>query len=79
MAGGRDQPGDHGYRRRKQARHEAALAIEAAQRREVLDRAERFVAELQAELAEAARCQVITAGIIGELSRGTYGNVSSLP
>jgi hypothetical protein len=31
------------------------------------ERAERFVASLQAELAEAARCQAIAAGIIGEM------------
>ena len=53
-------------RRRAKARQRAALAMETAQRREVLDRAARFVAQLQAELAEAARCQVITAAIIGE-------------
>lgn len=56
------------YRRRAKARQEAALAIEAAQRREVLDRAERFVAQLQAELAESARCHAMTAAIIGELA-----------
>jgi hypothetical protein len=33
-----------------------------------LARAEHFVAELQAELAEAARCQAIAAGIIGEMA-----------
>jgi hypothetical protein len=64
------------------ARQEAALAIETSRRREVLARAERFVAELQVELATAARCQVITAAIIGELSvdgpeilRNSGGNV----
>ncbi|MGB8901315.1 MAG: hypothetical protein WCC90_19690 [Methylocella sp.] len=56
------------YRRRAKARQEAALAIDATQRREVLDRAERFVAELQAELAEAARCHAMTAAIVGELA-----------
>ena len=33
-----------------------------------LSRAEAFVTQLQAELAEVARCQAVTAGIIGELS-----------
>ena len=56
------------YRRRAKARHEAALAIETSRRREVLARASAFVAQLQAELAEAAQRQAITAGIIGELS-----------
>jgi hypothetical protein len=32
------------------------------------ERAERFVADLQRELAEAARCQAIAAAIIGELA-----------
>jgi len=32
-----------------------------------LSRAERFVAQLQADLAEAARCQAIAAAIVGEL------------
>jgi hypothetical protein len=34
----------------------------------ILDRAARFVAKLQAELAEAARCQAVAASIIGELA-----------
>ena len=42
--------------------------MEIAQRREVLDRAEAFTRQLQAELAVAARCQAITAAIIGELA-----------
>jgi hypothetical protein len=32
------------------------------------ERAESFVMNLQRELAEAARCQAIMAGIIGELT-----------
>ena len=56
------------YRRRKQARERAALAFETNRRRLVLSRAEAFVADLQTELAEAARCQAIAAGIIGELA-----------
>ena len=36
----------------------------------VLDRAERFVAALQAELAVAARCQAIMAAIVAELGVG---------
>jgi hypothetical protein len=54
------------YRRRKQARERAALAIETNRRRLVLSRAEAFVTRLQAELAEAARCHAIMAGIIAE-------------
>ena len=50
------------YRRRAKAREQAALAAETSRRREVLARAEFFVARLQAELAEAARCHQITAG-----------------
>ena len=60
--------------RRAKARQEAALAIETAQRRALLDRAARFVAELQAELAEAARCQVVAASIIGELAAQLIAN-----
>jgi hypothetical protein len=58
----------HGYRRRAKARQEAALAFETSRRREVLSRAEAFTRQLQAELAEAARCHAIAAGIIGEMS-----------
>ena len=50
-----------------------ALAIETAQCREVLARAERFVAELQAKLATAARCQAVVAGIIAEFGGGPAG------
>jgi hypothetical protein len=32
------------------------------------ERAEAFVRQLKSELAEAARCQAIAAGIIGELA-----------
>ena len=57
------------YRRRAKARQDAALAIETSRRRDILDRAERFVAQLQAELADAARCHAMTAVIIGELAQ----------
>jgi hypothetical protein len=56
------------YRRRKQARELAALAFEPSRRLEVLSRAESFTRQLQAELAEAARCQAVIAAIIGALS-----------
>jgi hypothetical protein len=46
------------YRRRAKAREQAALASTCT-------RAEAFVRQLQAELAEAARCQAVAAGIIG--------------
>jgi hypothetical protein len=62
------------YRRRKQAREQAALAFETSRRREVLSRAERFLADLQRELAEAARLHMVAAGIIAEMApveRGT--------
>jgi hypothetical protein len=50
------------YRRRKaKARERAALAA-------TFERAEAFVRQLKSELAEAARCQVIAAAIIGELA-----------
>jgi hypothetical protein len=38
-----------------------------------LTRAEAFVRELQAELAEVARCQAVTAAIIAELRAGIHG------
>ena len=47
------------YRRRAKARREAALAFETSRRQELLSRAESFTRQLQAELAEAARCQAI--------------------
>jgi hypothetical protein len=43
---------------------------------EVLSRASAFVAQLQAELAEAARCNQVAAAIIGELFEVTNENVS---
>jgi hypothetical protein len=52
------------YRRRKQARERAAVAHLSA----TCDRASAFVRQLQAELAEVARCQAIMAAIIGELA-----------
>jgi hypothetical protein len=52
------------YRRRKQSRERAALAARAAR----FVRAEAFAAQLQAELAEVARCHAVMAGIIGELA-----------
>jgi len=68
VAGGRDQPVNSWYRRKAKARQEAALAFESVRRRTVLARAEAFVADLQRELAEAARCHAIMAGIIGEMA-----------
>jgi hypothetical protein len=59
------------YRRRKQAREPAALAIETSRRREVLSRAEAFTRQSQAALAEVAQCQAAAAAVIGELSRVT--------
>jgi len=49
------------YRRPKLARERAAQAA-------IFERAERFVAALQADLAEAARCHAVAAGIIAELA-----------
>jgi hypothetical protein len=51
-------------RHSKQARERAAMAVLNS----TIDRASAFVRELQAELAEVARCQAVTAAIIGELS-----------
>ncbi len=56
------------YRRKAKARQEAALAIETNRRRLLFERAEAFVAELQRDLAEAARCHAIAVGIIGEMA-----------
>jgi transposase-like protein len=56
------------YRRRKQARERAAVAVQNC----TITRAEAFTRQLQRELAEVARCQAITAEIIGELLRGTW-------
>jgi hypothetical protein len=52
------------YRRRKQARERAALAAQTRQFLAGFARAESFVADLQRELTEAARCQAIAAGIM---------------
>jgi hypothetical protein len=52
---------------RAKARQQAALAFETCRRYGVLSRAERFIAELQSELAQAARCHAIAGVIIGEL------------
>ena len=48
------------YRRRKQTRSQAALAA-------TLTRAKTFVHQLQADLAEAARCHAVAAAVIGEM------------
>jgi hypothetical protein len=61
------------YRRRKQTRERAALAFKANQCHEVISRAKAFTRQLQAELAEAARCHAIAAAMIGELSSWTAG------
>jgi hypothetical protein len=50
------------YRRWKQARELAAQAFEPSRRLEGLSRAEAFTRQLQAELAEAGRCQAINGG-----------------
>jgi hypothetical protein len=60
------------YRRRAKARQEAALAVEL----NILSRAEAFTRQLQAKLAEAARCQAIAAGIIGEMA--IFGRAAAL-
>jgi hypothetical protein len=49
------------YRRRAKVREQAALASTCT-------RAEAFICQLQAELAEAARCHAVAAGIIAALS-----------
>jgi hypothetical protein len=64
------------YRRRAKARQESAMAFELTRRRVLLSRAESFTRQLQAELAEAQRCQAIAAGIIGEI--GSLLPVASL-
>jgi hypothetical protein len=51
------------YRRRKQARERAAVALNST-----IARAEAFTRQLQTELAEVARCQAVTAGIIAEMA-----------
>jgi hypothetical protein len=61
------------YRRKAKTRQEAALAFETSRRQELLSSAERFVAELQADLAEAARYQAIAAAIIAGVSEITSG------
>lgn len=60
MASGRDKPVTW-YRRRAKARQVAALAA-------TLTRVEAFTRQLQAELAEAARCHAIAEGIIADLA-----------
>jgi hypothetical protein len=49
------------YRRRAKARQQAALAA-------TFSRAELFVGQLQAELAEAGRCHAVMAAVFGELA-----------
>jgi hypothetical protein len=56
------------YRRRKQAREREAVAAATATRSAVLDRLEWQLADLRADLAEAAKYQAITAGIISEMA-----------
>jgi hypothetical protein len=58
------------YRRRKQARERAALQGEVGSSDPTIARVLAFTRQLQAELAEVARCQAVTAAIIGELSPG---------
>ena len=52
------------YRRKANAWNQAALLMQQA----AFERAEAFVAELQVDLAEAARCHAIAVAIIGELA-----------
>jgi hypothetical protein len=61
------------HRRKAKARQEAALAAEKASVTETFSRAEAFTCQLQAELAEAARCHRLMAAIIVELSAMTGG------
>jgi hypothetical protein len=61
------------YRRRKQAREREALVVESARRHALLSRAEAFTRQLQAELAEAARCHWLMAAIIVEQAAMTGG------
>ena len=68
VACGRYQPLEPWYRRRKQARERSALVRAVAAHDAVLDRLDWQLAELRNDLATAARCQVITAAIIGELT-----------
>ena len=53
------------YRRRKQARERARQVRQQAALAVTFARAERFVTELHADLAEAARFQAVMAAIIG--------------
>ena len=69
MAGGRDKPVNLVSAEGQGARAGRGAA-ETTRRREVLTRAEAFTRQLQAELAEAARCHAVAAGIIGELTAG---------
>ena len=55
------------YRRKAKSRQDTALALETCRRRQLLSRAEAFTGQLQAELAEAGRCQAIMVAVIGEL------------
>ena len=55
------------YRRRAKAREAMARQWALASVERTFTRAEAFVAELQADLAEASRCHAIAAVIIGEL------------
>jgi len=50
------------YRRRAKACQETALALNILLCRKMFSRAEAFTRQLQAELAEAARCQAVMAG-----------------
>jgi hypothetical protein len=56
------------YRRGNRVRERAAVVARYATRRaDRFARAEVFVRQLQAELAEVARCQAVIAAIMGEL------------
>ena len=60
------------YRRRAEARSQAALAVETNRRRLLLSRAEAFVAELQRDLARASTLQAQCAAILAEFPATPY-------
>jgi hypothetical protein len=55
------------FRRKAKAREQAVLAAQTFSITESVSRAEAFTRQLQAELAEAGRCQAIMVAVIGEL------------
>jgi hypothetical protein len=63
------------YRRRNQAREREVLAAKRSGFSRSLSRAEAFVAALQADLAEAARCQAAMGALLSELAAFIYVSV----